>query len=140
MQGADSLTVALRTILSAFRWLHTNFQYHDPGIRQQKRQTQLSSHSVDKRLVFSRDVPGRDRRFFPAAIKPAQAIKRAALLTLLERRRAGNDDGRILHLRWKARDVFEKRYHGNSDPQKDRLELCSRVLARLGVVYQLSEK
>jgi hypothetical protein len=55
------------------------------GIRQQNRQTQLSSHSVDKRLVLSRDVPGRDRCFFPAGIKPAQAIKRAALLTLLER-------------------------------------------------------
>ena len=33
-----------------------------------------------------------------------------------------------MHLRQKARDVFELRYQGTIDPDKDRWELCSKVL------------
>lgn len=35
-----------------------------------------------------------------------------------------------IHLRQKARDVFEMRYKETIDPDKNRWELCSRVLAR----------
>jgi DNA-binding Lrp family transcriptional regulator len=44
-----------------------------------------------------------------------------------------------LHLRQEARDVFEMRYQETIDPDKDRWELCSRVLARKDVVEKLSE-
>ena len=43
-----------------------------------------------------------------------------------------------IHLRKKARDVFEMRYQETIDPDKDRWELCSRVLARRDVVDRLS--
>ncbi len=43
-----------------------------------------------------------------------------------------------LHLRKQARDVFELRYQETIDPDKDRWELCSRVLARSDVVDRLS--
>ena len=43
-----------------------------------------------------------------------------------------------IHLRQKARDVFEVRYQESIDPDKDRWELCSRVLARRDVVDRLS--
>lgn len=43
-----------------------------------------------------------------------------------------------IHLRQKARDVFEMRYHETIDPDKDRWELCSRVMARHDVVDRLS--
>jgi len=43
-----------------------------------------------------------------------------------------------IHLRQKARDVFEMRYQETIDPAKDRWELCSRVLARRDVVDCLS--
>jgi len=43
-----------------------------------------------------------------------------------------------IHLRQKARDVFEMRYQGTIDPDKDRWELCSRVLARRDIVDRLS--
>ena len=43
-----------------------------------------------------------------------------------------------IHLRQEARDVFEMRYQGKIDPDKDRWELCSRVLARRDVVDRLS--
>src|SRR6185436_5662577 len=43
-----------------------------------------------------------------------------------------------IHLRQKARDVFELRYQDTIDPDKDRWELCSRVLARRDVVDRLS--
>jgi superfamily II DNA or RNA helicase len=43
-----------------------------------------------------------------------------------------------IHLRKKARDVFEIRYQETIDPDKDRWELCSRVLARRDVVDRLS--
>jgi len=43
-----------------------------------------------------------------------------------------------IHLRQKARDVFELRYQETIDPDKDRWELCSRVLARRDVVDRLS--
>ena len=36
----------------------------------------------------------------------------------------------FIHLRQKARDVFELRYKETIDPDKNRWELCSRVLAR----------
>jgi SNF2 family DNA or RNA helicase len=44
-----------------------------------------------------------------------------------------------IHLRQKARDVFELRYKETIDPDKNRWELCSRVLARKDVVEKLSE-
>ena len=43
-----------------------------------------------------------------------------------------------MHLRQKARDVFELRYRETIDPDKNRWELCSRVLARRNVVERLS--
>ena len=43
-----------------------------------------------------------------------------------------------IHLRQEARDVFEMRYQRTIDPDKDRWELCSRVLARRDVVERLS--
>jgi DNA-binding Lrp family transcriptional regulator len=43
-----------------------------------------------------------------------------------------------IHLRKRARDVFEMRYQETIDPDKDRWELCSRVLARRDVVDKLS--
>jgi SNF2 family DNA or RNA helicase len=43
-----------------------------------------------------------------------------------------------IHLRTKARDVFELRYQETIDPDKDRWELCSRVLSRRDVIDRLS--
>lgn len=43
-----------------------------------------------------------------------------------------------IHLRQQARDVFEMRYQETIDPDKDRWELCSRVLARRDIVDRLS--
>lgn len=43
-----------------------------------------------------------------------------------------------IHLREQARDVFEMRYQESIDPDKDRWELCSRVLSRRDVVDKLS--
>lgn len=43
-----------------------------------------------------------------------------------------------IHLRKKARDVFEMRYQQTIDPDRDRWELCSRVLSRRDVVDRLS--
>jgi SNF2 family DNA or RNA helicase len=44
-----------------------------------------------------------------------------------------------VHLRKKARDVFELRYKETINPDENRWELCSRVLARKDVVEKLSE-
>jgi len=44
-----------------------------------------------------------------------------------------------IHLREKARDVFEMRYQETIDPDINRWELCSRVLSRRDVVERLSE-
>lgn len=44
-----------------------------------------------------------------------------------------------IHLRQKARDVFELRYKETIDPDQNRWELCSRVLSRNDVVAKLSE-
>jgi hypothetical protein len=44
-----------------------------------------------------------------------------------------------MHLRKKARDVFELRYKETVSPDENRWELCSRVLARKDVVARLSE-
>lgn len=43
-----------------------------------------------------------------------------------------------IHLRQKARDVFELRYQETIDPDANRWELCSRVLSRRDVVDRLS--
>lgn len=43
-----------------------------------------------------------------------------------------------IHLRQQARNVFEMRYEETIDPDRDRWELCSRVLARRDVVDRLS--
>lgn len=45
---------------------------------------------------------------------------------------------KYIHLRQQARDVFEMRYQETIDPEKDRWELCSRVLSRRDVVEKLS--
>jgi superfamily II DNA/RNA helicase len=45
----------------------------------------------------------------------------------------------FIHLRQKARDVFELRYKETIDADKNRWELCSRVLARKDVIEKLSE-
>ena len=42
-----------------------------------------------------------------------------------------------IHLRRQARDVFEMRYQATIDSDRDRWELCSRVLARRDVVDRL---
>lgn len=44
-----------------------------------------------------------------------------------------------IHLRRKARDVFEMRYQETINPDANRWELCSRVLARRDVTERLSE-
>ena len=44
-----------------------------------------------------------------------------------------------IHLRQKARDVFEMRYQETINPDENRWELCSRVLARRDVEQRLSE-
>ena len=44
-----------------------------------------------------------------------------------------------VHLRQKTSDVFELRYKETIDPDKNRWDLCSRVLARKDVVEKLSE-
>ena len=46
---------------------------------------------------------------------------------------------KYIHLRQKARDTFEVRYKETIDPDKNRWELCSRVLSRKDVVEKLSE-
>jgi superfamily II DNA or RNA helicase/DNA-binding Lrp family transcriptional regulator len=43
-----------------------------------------------------------------------------------------------IHLRRNARDVFELRYQATIDPDRDRWELCSRVLSRHDVTERLS--
>jgi superfamily II DNA/RNA helicase len=43
-----------------------------------------------------------------------------------------------LHLRKQARDAFEIRYERQVDPDKDRWELCSRVLARRDIIDRLT--
>ena len=43
-----------------------------------------------------------------------------------------------IHLRPKARDVFELRYKETIDSDQHRWELCARVLARKDVVEKLS--
>jgi len=44
-----------------------------------------------------------------------------------------------IHLRQRARDVFEIRYQETINPDNDRWELCSRVLARKDITEKLSE-
>ncbi len=44
-----------------------------------------------------------------------------------------------IHLRKKARDVFELRYKETVSPDENRWELCARVLARKDVIDKLSE-
>ena len=44
-----------------------------------------------------------------------------------------------IYLRQQGRDVFELRSKETIDPDKNRWELCSRVLARKDVVAKLSE-
>jgi hypothetical protein len=44
---------------------------------------------------------------------------------------------KYIHLRRQARDAFELRYREEVDPDKDRWELCSRVLSRRDVVDKL---
>lgn len=44
-----------------------------------------------------------------------------------------------IHLRQRAKDVFELRYKETIDPDKNRWELCSRVLSRKDIQEKLSE-
>ena len=45
---------------------------------------------------------------------------------------------RYIHLRKQARDAFEIRYEQQVDPDAQRWEVCSRVLARRDIVEKLS--
>ena len=45
---------------------------------------------------------------------------------------------KYMHLRKEARDAFEIRYEHQVDPDAERWELCSRVLARRDIVEKLS--
>ena len=45
-----------------------------------------------------------------------------------------------IHLRKQAKDVFELRYERTIDPDANRWELCSRVLARSDVVERLANR
>jgi superfamily II DNA/RNA helicase len=45
---------------------------------------------------------------------------------------------KYMHLRKQARDVFEMRYQTTIEPDRDRWELCSKVLARRDIVDRLS--
>ena len=45
---------------------------------------------------------------------------------------------KYMHLRQEARDAFEMRYERQVNPDNDRWELCSRVLARRDIVEKLS--
>ena len=45
---------------------------------------------------------------------------------------------RYMHLRTEARDAFEIRYEDQVDPDAERWELCSRVLARRDIVEKLA--
>lgn len=45
----------------------------------------------------------------------------------------------FIHLRQKARGVFELRYKETINPDQNRWELCSRVLSRRDVEEKLSE-
>ena len=45
----------------------------------------------------------------------------------------------FIHLRKKARDVFELRYKETVDPDKNRWDLCSKVLSRKDIQEKLSE-
>jgi hypothetical protein len=45
----------------------------------------------------------------------------------------------FIHLRQKARDAFELRYKETIDADKNRWELCSRVLAGKDVIEKLSD-
>ena len=45
---------------------------------------------------------------------------------------------KYMHLRQDARDAFEIRYEREVSPDKDRWELCSRVLARRDIMEKLS--
>ena len=45
---------------------------------------------------------------------------------------------RYMHRRREARDAFEIRYEDQVDPDAERRELCSRVLARREIVEKLS--
>jgi len=44
-----------------------------------------------------------------------------------------------IHLRAKAKDVFEMRYKETIDPEENRWELCSKVLSRTDVLQKMSE-
>ena len=46
---------------------------------------------------------------------------------------------RYVHLRQKARDVFELRYQSQVDEDANRWEECSRVFSRTDVMKRLSE-
>lgn len=47
---------------------------------------------------------------------------------------------RYIHLRQKARDVFEMRYERKVDPDAERWELCSQVLSRRDIMERLSRQ
>jgi hypothetical protein len=46
---------------------------------------------------------------------------------------------KYIHLRQKARDIFEMRYQETINPDENRWELCSRVLGRRDVEERMSE-
>ena len=46
---------------------------------------------------------------------------------------------KYIHLRQKARDVFELRYKGTINPDTNRWDLCARVLSRQDVNERLAK-
>lgn len=46
---------------------------------------------------------------------------------------------KYIHMRQQAKNVFELKYQTTVEPEKDRWELCSRVLSRKDIVERLSE-
>ena len=46
---------------------------------------------------------------------------------------------KYIHLRQKARDVFELRYKGTINPDANRWDLCARVLSRQDVIKRLAK-
>ena len=44
-----------------------------------------------------------------------------------------------IHLRDKARDVFQLKYDGTIDPDKNRWDLCASVFSRRNILEKLAE-
>jgi hypothetical protein len=95
-----------------------NLVYHDT--QDEKAYQVLSRHLKDKFDIFG-GLPGTIENDWIECVEKLEAMDR------------------YIHLRQRGRDVFELRYKETIDPDKNRWELCSRVLARKDVVEKRSE-